>query len=405
MKLVAHRIMLLPNNTHRENFRKAVGIARFTWNWALCEWERQYAEGGKPSALALKKQFVGLIDEQWPWIRDVSTYVIQQPFADLSTAWQRFFKKLGNRPKYKCKGKCRDSFYLANTAFRIDGNHVTISRLGKVRMAEELRFQGKIMSARVNREADRWYISICIEIEDQPAAHRSTQSVSIETGIRVMAVLSNGERVENSRALEKNLKRMARLQRGLARQERGSARYEEQKLAIAKLHRRIANVRSNALHQLTSDVTKRFSEITIRDQGVKDMMQDRRFARGLSNVAMGEFKRQMIYKAERTGADLVLAPRETPTSMQCSHCGEVNELLTLSQIVWQCPSCRVQHDREDNAARNLLDFGKNTRRAREINARGLDGSGPQGTTSQVETRTRLGNHKPASGSQTATHSG
>lgn len=410
-QLVAHRIQLLPNNAAREHFRKAAGIARFTWNWALAEWERQYQEGGKPNALQLKKQFIALIDQEWPWMREVSTYVVQQPFLDLSAAYKRFFKKLGGPPKFKKKGRARDSFYLANTAFRINGHHVTVSRLGVVRMAEELRYQGKIMSARINREADRWYLSVCVEADmADPPAINPRPSVGVELGIRKLAVLSTKEVVENPRPLQSNLKQLARAQRKLARQENGSNRRQRQKIKIAKLHQRIGHVRENTLHQLTADLTKRFGQISIREQNVKDMMQDPRFARGLSDVAMHEFRRQLTYKGQRQGVEIVIADRLTPTSKQCSHCGHINESLTLAQIVWQCPACQVWHDREDNAARNLLELGKTTRRARESDARGLDGSVSEAqaedATSQVETRTRLGKltptRKPASGGPTAT---
>lgn len=153
--IIAHRIQLLPSQRQAAHFRKACGIARFTWNWALAEWERQYQAGEKPNALALKKQFLARIDDEWSWMREVANHVYHQPFNDLSAAWQRYFKKLTRRPRFKKRGKSRDSFYLANTGLKFTGNRVRIAKLGEVRLREPLRFQGKLMSARISREADK----------------------------------------------------------------------------------------------------------------------------------------------------------------------------------------------------------------------------------------------------------
>ena len=143
----SHKIALEPTPGQIELFKRAAGVARFVWNWALAEWNRQYKAGEKPTALGLKKHFNAIKGVQFPWVYESPRDANAQPFANLDKAFKRFFKGLAKRPKFKKKNQCRDSFYVANDKFRVDGKTITLPRIGKVGMREALRFEGKILSA------------------------------------------------------------------------------------------------------------------------------------------------------------------------------------------------------------------------------------------------------------------
>lgn len=162
---LTHKIALKPTANQSDYFRKAAGTARFTWNWALTQWEQQYAAGHKPNAMALKKKFNAIKYTEFPWLKEMHRDSHAQPFANLAKAWNRFFaeikaKKAANEPRFKKKNKCRDSFYVANDKFRIEGESVILPKVGKVSMCELLRFPGKILGATVSRTAKRWFIAV-----------------------------------------------------------------------------------------------------------------------------------------------------------------------------------------------------------------------------------------------------
>ena len=419
--IVAHKIQLLPNNVQASFFSKACGVARHTWNWAYREWDRQSRnrnhrivddygttvgyEKRKPvddsgtllppiSGLALKKEFLALIDINWPWMRIVPNHVYHQPFADLQYAWNRCYKGLAEKPVKKHKGKAKDSFYLANTCLKIEGRHVKIAKLGEVRMREDLRFIGKIMSARISRTAGQWSISVAVDVPDAvPAHNQPTVAVGVDMGVNTMAALSTGEMRENPKALSKHENKLKRLQRKLSRQleaakvkagipdgkpiPRGthlelSGRMQDTKLKIQRVHQSITGVRSNAQHQLSAELTKRFGIVAIEDLNVKGMTasakgdaenpgkqvaQKSGLNRGILDVGFGELRRQLDYKAKRSGTQLAVINRWFPSSKTCSECGVIQESMPLNIREWRCASCGTQHDRDINAAKNIKRIG------------------------------------------------
>ena len=189
----SHKIALEPTADQAQAFRRAAGVARFTWNWALAAWRRQYEAGEKPTALGLKKQFNAIKGEQFPWVYESPRDANAQPFANLGKAFVRFFNKEARRPRFKKKGKCRDAFYVANDKFRVDGRTITLPRIGKVRMREALRFAGKVTGATVSRTANRWFVAVSVEV-DLPAVRCENQArtVGVDLGVKRLATLSDG---------------------------------------------------------------------------------------------------------------------------------------------------------------------------------------------------------------------
>ena len=350
----SHKIALEPTAEQEQAFRRAAGVARFTWNWALAEWDRQYKAGGRPTALGLKKQFNAIKGEQFPWVYDSPRDANSQPFANLGKAFVRFFNKEARHPRFKKKGKSRDAFYVANDKFRVDGKAITLPRIGNVRMREALRFEGKVTGATVSRTADRWFVAISVEV-DLPVVRCENQArtVGVDLGVRRLATLSDGTTIEGPKPLRGNLKRLARLNRGLHRKVAGSSNRAKAAAHLARCHSRVASVRSDALHKLTTSLVRVYGCIVIEDLNVKGMMRSRRLSRVISDMGFGEFRRQLEYKIQPSVTKVVVADRWFPSSRLCMICDTLHKGLTLNDRTFKCEGCGHVEDRDLHAARNL----------------------------------------------------
>ncbi len=365
---LAHKIEIKPNNKQKTYFKKACGVSRFVWNWALEHWESEYKQGNKPNALKLKKTFNSIKKEQYPFVLEVTKYAAQQPFIQLQEAFNRYFKGLSKKPKFKKKKSNRDSFYIGGDHIKVDGKRVRIPKLGWVRMREKLRFKGKILNATISRKADRWYIAFAIEVEKNPYKPCESQArVGVDLGIEKLATLSDGKVFENLRALKRYEKRLTRLQRQLSRKQhpryKGDAtpfskNYLKHSLKVAKLHARIENIRKDYLHKITTFLTENYKEITIEDLNVSGMLKNHHIAKAISDLGMYEFKRQLEYKSQLRGNNLIIVDRWFPSSKTCSRCGYINHNLKLSDRVFKCPQCGLVVDRDLNASINLLNYSR-----------------------------------------------
>ena len=241
--IVAHKIALDPTNNQRTYFARASGAARFSYNWALGEWQRQYKTGGKPSETALRRQLNALKREQYPWMFDVTKCAVQEAIIDLGTAFRAFFEKRGKYPRFKKKG-VHDSFCAANETgtFRCNGMRVKLPVIGWVRMREAVRFSGALKRVTVSREADRWFASISVDTPDIQSVTQPQEAVGVDLGISTLATLSQGDAIVGPKAHTALLKRLRRSNRALSRKRRGSRNAVKAKKRLAKLHARATGV-------------------------------------------------------------------------------------------------------------------------------------------------------------------
>jgi putative transposase len=385
--LLAHRIRIDPTLEQRGYFARAAGTARRVWNWALAEWQRQAAAGGKPNAMTLKKQFnrIKYSDPAWldengqPWLRTIHRDAHAQPFANLARAWTRYFEqRRAGRPAYppvfKKKGRCRDAFYLANDKFRIEGSTAVLPLVGLVALREALRWPGRILGASVSRQADHWFL--CVQVEVPDAAARLPRSghgiTGVDLGVSAAATLASGEKIAAPRPLKAALRRQRihsrRLSRkleaakalaGIAGRIPKGTRLPVSKnrvrgaQALARLHARIARVRQDFTHKLTTRLCRENQAVAIEDLNVGGMLANARLSRAISDVGFYEIRRQLLYKAARYGTLIVLADRWYPSSKLCSGCGGRKAALALDERSWTCAGCGAYHDRDVNAAINL----------------------------------------------------
>ncbi len=274
--LVAHKIRLAPNNVQASYLARAAGTARFAYNWALAEWSRQYDACkadptlDKPSDPALRRQLNAIKREQFPWMLEVTKNAPQMAIIQLGAAFKNFFAGRASYPTFRRKGR-DDRFTISNDQFSVEAARIRIPKLGWLRMCETLRFSGTILSASISRTAGRWFASITVDTPDdlfQPPAE-TQGAVGIDLGVTTLATLSTGQRHEGPKAHKRLLKRLRRLSRGLSRKVKGSANRRKAKDKLARLHAKIANIRQDSLHQLTTRVTRQFDTIGIEDLNVK----------------------------------------------------------------------------------------------------------------------------------------
>lgn len=290
----------------------------------------------------------------------------------MGDAFKNFFAGRAKYPRFHKKG-VHDRFTLTNDQFSIDGCRIRIPNLGWVPMRESLRFAGKIMSATISRMADRWFVSIAVDTQDDSHLPKAENqgAVGVDLGVSALATLSTGESITGPKPHKALLGRLKRLSRSLSRRQKGSANRKKAKGKLAKLHARISAIRTDALHQLTTNLTRRFHTIGIEDLNVKGMVKNRHLARSIADMGFFEFRRQLEYKARMRGGQVVVAGRFYPSSKTCSVCGHKLEALPLAVREWACPACGSIHDRDVNAAINL----KNMAVSSTASACGEEGSG------------------------------
>lgn len=346
----AHRIRLDPTNRQRTHFARASGTARFAYNWALAEWQRQHREGGKPSAYGLSRQLNAIKRTEFPWMMDVGKDAPERAILQLGRAFQNFFAGRTKYPAFRRKGKY-ERFRLTQDGFGVRDRMLRVSRLGWVRMCEPLRFTGKLQSATVSLSGGNWYVSVAVEMPGTAPVQHQGCAIGVDLGIRQLATLSNGVVVEGPKALKSNLGQLRRLNQSLHRKVKGSKNRAKAKLRLSRLYARIRFVRQDALHKLTADLTSRFSVIGIEDLNVEGMKAGN-LARSVGDAGFYEFRRQLEYKAEASGSRVVVADRFFPSSQLCSTCGRRNQ-VGRGATTWACTDCGAVHDRDLNAARNL----------------------------------------------------
>ncbi len=378
--MLAHKTALDPNGAQETYFRKAAGVARFAYHWALAEWQRQHEAwkadptGSKPSDPALRKPLNAIKGEQFPWMREVTKNAPQMAIMHLGQAFKNFLAGTAEYPTFKKKGR-HDSFTLTNDPFTVKGRKVHIPKLGWVRLYEPLRFIGTVGGGTVSRIADRWYLSLTVEIPDPPSVHRENQTVvGVDLGVSALATLSTGEKIVGPKAYAAALKKLRGLSKRFSRQMEvakvraglkpgqpipkemlipQSQNMVKTQRRIARLHAPIADIRADALHQLTTMLVERFDVIAIEDLNVAGMLKNHKLARQIADMGFGEFRRQLEYKAVRRGKTVLVVDRWYPSSKLCSACGYKMPKVPLAMRDWTCPQSQTHHDRDINAAMNL----------------------------------------------------
>jgi putative transposase len=337
---------------------KQPGVSMWVNNTAFANGEKT------PTAMTLHRELNVLKKTELSWMYDISKCAPQEALYNLDNAFAHFFRRLKERragkkvklgfPKHKTKKKGIGSFRLTGT-IHVFERSIQLPRLGLLRLKERgyLPTTGvHILSVTVSEKGGRWFVSLQVEMELPDPVPEVKPVVGVDLGINRMAQVSDGSYFENPRALKRNLTRLKRLHRMVSRRQKGSANRRKAVKQLSKAYSRVGNIRRNALHQATSSLAKSKSAIVLEDLHVSGMMKNHRLAQAIADVGMYEFKRQLLYKGQWYGCQVLLADRFYPSTKRCSTCGEVQE-IGLKERQYHCPVCGLKIDRDLNAAINL----------------------------------------------------
>jgi len=369
----AYRVELDPNNRQRTALRCHAGAARWAYNWGLQQKIETYKSTGKsPNNIELHRELNKLkrTDPEEggvPWMYGVSKCAPQEALRDLDRAFRGFFrrcKKGAKRkgfPRFKSRHRSPLKFRLTGSIKTSeDGRSIKLPRLGWIRLKEVGYLPGperedvKILSATVSCRAGRWFVSLSVKqtVLTMPQRPR-TKVVGVDVGIKSLAVTSDGQVFENPRALARCQRRLRRAQKALARKQKGSRNRAKARARVARLYYRVSCLRKDALHKATSEIVESADVLVVETLNVSGMLKNRRLSRALSDASLSEFLRQLAYKAEWAGVEVIEADRWFPSSKTCSGCGKVKSDLSLSDRVYQCGECGLRVGRDLNAAINL----------------------------------------------------
>ena len=360
---------LQPNNKQRTLFAQHAGCARFAYNWALALLKDDYDSGRKeikPTAITLHQILNIKKRSDYPWMHQCSKWSAQNALRNIETAYNRFFKKVSDFPKFKKRGR-RDSFTL-DTPVVVYDNKIKLPRIGVIRLKERGYIPvGKPKKATISLRAGRWFVSVQYEVEPKKT-ETIDGSIGVDLGIKTFATLSDGTIFETNHKLKHKEEQLKRFQRKLARQVKGSKSRNKTKKMVGIVHYHISNSRKDLIHKTTSFLvkTKPENRIVIEDLNVKGMMKNHHLAKSVANIGAYEFRRQLGYKCAWYGKQLVIADRWFPSSKMDHKTGMVNKDLKLSnRIIYHADGSST--DRDLNAAINLSRY---TARHAGINADG-----------------------------------
>jgi putative transposase len=379
----AYRFRMRPTKAQEAALYRMAGARRFVYNWALDRRKRYYAEYGKGiSARQLSSELTILKGEpDTLWLKDVDSQLLQQALRDVERAFDAFFEKRGRFPRF-CSKKAGHFTFRIPQRVRTENGKVYVPKVGWVRIRQSREIEGKTKSATFKRDATgRWYVALTTEF-DMPDVEPPTPEnpVGVDLGIKDFFVLSDGERVPAPRFARKAIRKLRTASKNLSRKKPGSRRWQKAKHRVARVHRKVSDQRSDFLHKLTTDLTRKYDCICVEDLSTKGLAKTK-LSRSVLDAAFGEFVRQVGYKATWNFERRAKVGRFFPSTKLCFECGTVNPNLTLSERTWLC-GCGTQHDRDLNAARNVLAEGMRLLAAGQTdnpNARGGPVSLPTGS--------------------------
>ena len=361
--LKAYKYRIYPNKAQAVLIQKTFGCCRFVYNQTLVYRRNLYeTEKKSMSKFDCDKYMVQTLKSQYDWLREVDKFALQRAVFAMDNAYQRFFKLHAGYPKFRSKHNNRRSYTTCITRTNIkvlfNENKIQLPKLKLVRARLSKPFVGQIKQATVSQTpTGKYFVSVLVETEHEPLPS-TDKAIGIDLGIKDLLITSNGEKCNNKRIIKQYEDKLAYEQRQLSRKVKGSNNYNKQRIRVARIYEKIHNTRIDYLHKITHKLISENQVIVSEDLAISNMVQNHNLAKAISDCGWYELTRQLAYKAEWNNRKYIKIGRFVASSQTCHMCGYVNpETKDLSVREWTCPQCGAHHDRDINAALNILDEG------------------------------------------------
>lgn len=354
-----YKFRIYPNEQQKELIEKTFGCCRFVYNYLLQSKIDLYQKERKSLSYYDTCKLLPSLKQEFEWLKEVDATALQGSLFNLDKAYKNFFEKRNNFPKFKSKKNSRSCFTSRQVAsIKIFSNHIQLSKLGRIKCKITKHVESRILSITVQKfPSNKYYVSILVDKPNFEKLKSTGLVVGIDLGIKDFCITSDGLKMLNPHFLRKSEFNLIREQRKLSRKSRGSKNYEKQRVKLARIHEKIVNQRNDFLQKLSTSLIREYDIICLESLKVKNMLKNHYLAKSISDCSWSSFVNMLQYKADWYGRVLSKIDTFYPSSKTCSGCGFKLDVLTLDTREWTCPSCGTTHDRDINAANNILKEG------------------------------------------------
>ena len=356
--LIGYKYRIYPNNKQKELFAKTFGCVRFVYNKMLDDKIEHYKNTQQTLNVTPAKY-----KDEFPWLKEVDSLALCNAQLNLQSAYNNFFKTKKGFPKFKSK-RNKQSYITNNQGnnIRIEKKKIKLPKVGFIKMKQHREFTGTVKSVTVSKDiTNKYFVSVLVDTDYKSTVKETKNKIGLDLGVKNIVVDSNGNKIENPKLLQKHEKNIKTKQKTLSRKKKGSNNYEKTRVKLAKCYEKLTNSRKDFLHKLSYTIINENQIIIVEDLSVKSMIENSNnsnVTKSIADVSFSELVRQLEYKAKWNNRVLVKIDKYFPSSQTCNNCGFINkEVRDLSVRTWKCPSCNVVHDRDVNAAKNILREG------------------------------------------------
>ena len=359
--MYTYKFRIYPDKETTKLLIRWFGCNRYVWNWGLERKNKYYKETGKfLSYLQLAKELT-ILKREYTWLKEAPSQALQQVLKQLETAFSNFFERKSGYPKFKSKKKFNQSLQIPQ-GFKIKGGGLYLPKLRKrpIKIKLHRKIKGNIKRIIVSmNKINQFFVSIVTDYTPKKLP-KSNKKIGIDLGLKHFLITSNGRKIPLPKWFKKSENLIKKVQRKLSRKQKGSNRYEKTRQRLAKLQLKISNQRLDFLHKLSKQLIDENQVIAVESLNIKGMIKNHKLAKYIANASWGKFLELLKYKAEWYGRTILEVNRFIPTSKMCNKCGYIKKDLKLSERTWTCPKCGFEHDRDINAAKNILKLALTT---------------------------------------------